>query len=123
MSNDKNTDDNLKEEDNSPSDSNCQHLLQKGDQFFKNEDFASALEVFTHGIEKVNSLFAPFHNNRGAVNLRVGNNRGAITDCSTALQLLVPKCSSNELQRAKAHMRIGTGMIKDFDNVIQAQKY
>ena len=123
LSNDKNADDNLKEEDNSPSDSNCQHLLQKGDQFFKNEDFASALEVFTHGIEKVNSLFAPFHNNRGAVNLRVGNYRGAITDCSTALQLLVPKCSSNELQRAKAHMRIGTGMIKDFDNVIQVQKY
>ena len=95
--------------DTNPSDSDCQHLLQKGDQFFKNEDFASALEVFTHGIEKVNSQFAPFHNNRGAVNLMVGNYRGAITDCSQALELLVPKCSSNEVPRAKAHIRIGTG--------------
>ena len=109
LSNDKNRDTDEVKGDTNPSDSDCQHLLQKGDQFFKNEDFASALEVFTHGIEKVNSQFAPFHNNRGAVNLMVGNYRGAITDCSQALELLVPKCSSNEVPRAKAHIRIGTG--------------
>jgi hypothetical protein len=96
-------------EDNNPSESDCQHLLEKGEQFFKNEDFASAIGVFTHGIENVNSMFAPFHNNRGAVNLKVGNLHGVITDCSRAIELLVPKCTSNEIQRAKAHVRIGTG--------------
>ena len=96
-------------EDNNPSESDCQHLLGKGEQFFKNEDFASAIGVFTHGIESVNPMFAPFHNNRGAVNLKVGNLHGVITDCSRALELLVPKCTSNEIQRAKAHVRIGTG--------------
>ena len=112
LDNDKNKDDGGTKEDNTPSDSDCQHLLAKGDQFFKNEDFASALEVFTHGIERVNSAFPPFHNNRGAVNLMVGNFHGAITDCSRALELLVPKCSSNEVPRAKAHIRIGTGMLR-----------
>ena len=96
-------------EDNNISESDCQHLLEKGEQFFKKDDFASAIGVFTHGIENVNPMFAPFHNNRGAVNLKVGNLHGVITDCSRALELLVPKCTSNEIQRAKAHVRIGTG--------------
>ena len=97
------------QEDTDPLENDCQHLLGKGEQFFKNGDFASALEVFSHGIQNVNSMFAAFHNNRGAVNLKVGNFHGAITDCSNALELLTPKCKSNEVQRAKAHLRIGTG--------------
>ena len=109
LGNDKKQEDDMEIKDDNPLESDCQHLLKKGEQFFKNEDFASALEVFTHGIQNVNSMFAPFHNNRGAVHLKVGNLHGVITDCSRAIELLVPKCPSNELQRVKAHMRIGTG--------------
>ena len=65
--------------------------------------------MFTYGIENVNTNFAPFHNNRGAVNLKVGNLHAAIKDCSKAIDLLTPKCKSNGPQRAKAHMRRATG--------------
>ena len=103
--------------DDNPIELDCQHLLEKGEQFFRVEDFSSAIEVYTHGINNANAMYAPFHNNRGAVHLRVGNLHGAITDCSKALELLVPKCKSNELQRVKAHVRIGTGEYKMMNSI------
>ena len=103
--------------DDNPLELDCQHLLEKGEQFFRVEDYSSAIEVYTHGINNANAMYAPFHNNRGAVHLRVGNLHGAIADCSKALELLVPKCKSNELQRAKAHVRIGTGECKMMNSI------
>ena len=58
----------------------------------------------------MNSIFflqtyAPFFNNRGAVNLKIGNFHATLTDCSTALDLLDPPCEANASHRAKAHLR------------------
>ena len=49
--------------------------------------------------------YAPFFNNRGAVNLKIGNYHATLSDCSAALDLLHPPCDANAAQRAKAHLR------------------
>ena len=54
--------------------------------------------------------YAPFYNNRGAVNLKIGNFHAAITDSSAALDLLTPPCEGNASQRAKAYLRRGKAL-------------
>ena len=51
--------------------------------------------------------YAPFYNNRGAVNLKIENFHAAITNSSAALNLLTPPCEGKASQRAKAYLRRG----------------
>ena len=102
--------------------SDLDYLLKRGQQFFTNGDYASAIEVFSHGIKmhpkhgrnKNRSLqiFADyFHstaklfNNRSACYLKTKNYLGALEDSSKALELLQPEVESNAQDRAKALSR------------------
>ena len=82
-------------------------LLKKAEQFFKAEDYDSAMEAYNYGINNLCPNYAPIWNNRAAVQLKLGNYREAINDSSKALQLLDPPVESNALMRAKAFIRRG----------------
>jgi dyslexia susceptibility 1 candidate gene 1 protein len=82
-------------------------LLKKAEQFFKAEDYDSAMEAYNYGINNLCPNYAPIWNNRAAVQLKLGNYREAINDSSKALQLLEPPVESNALMRAKAFIRRG----------------
>ena len=86
-------------------------LIQKGERFFKAEDYQSALEVYTHAIDNVTDNYPSFYNNRGAVHLKIGHYQAAISDCSKALELLTPPCDGNALQRFKALLRRGMALV------------
>ena len=84
-----------------------QELLQKAQNFFNLEDYESALEVYSYGIDQVCPNYPSVWNNRAAVHLKIGNFHQAIKDATKALELLDPPCESNAVMRVKALMRRG----------------
>jgi tetratricopeptide (TPR) repeat protein len=81
--------------------------MKKAEAFFHHEDYESTLEVYNYGLDRVCPDYAAMWNNRGAVQLKVGNYHQAIKDSSKALELLDPPVEANAIMRAKALIRRG----------------
>ncbi|KAK0088185.1 hypothetical protein PV325_012852 [Microctonus aethiopoides] len=98
-------------EDLRPEEQDPQWLKDKGDEFFKAGNYIAAISAYTHGIklsDKMTSLYA----NRSAAQYALGNYRRCAQDCSTALQLMIPKCEGNRESRARCHARLGAALCK-----------
>ncbi len=99
------------------------YLLGRGKSFFEAGDYASAAEVYSHGIKmypkhgkwiivlqrhiiKLIRLHpVPFYNNRCACYLKLNEMKGALSDAESAIGLLEPAVAANARDRAKAHAR------------------
>lgn len=86
---------------------NPQWLLNKGNSFFKDENYQSAINAFTHAI-RMDSKMPALFSNRSACHLKLRNYFKCIEDSSKALDLLTPPVQQNAASRCKAHIRRGT---------------
>ena len=82
-------------------------LRQKGNSFFRQENYQGAVNVFTHGINLYPKM-PEFYSNRAACHLKLRNFFKALDDSSKAIELLTPPCEANAKDRTKAHVRRGT---------------
>ncbi|KAF7993410.1 hypothetical protein HCN44_007913 [Aphidius gifuensis] len=86
-------------------------LKDKGDEFFKIGNYLAAISAYTHGI-KLSDKMSQLYANRSAAQYAIGNFQRCAEDCSTALELMVPKCEGNRESRARCHARLGAALCK-----------
>lgn len=86
-------------------------LKDKGDEFFKVGNYLAAISAYTHGI-KISDKMSQLYANRSAAQYAIGNFRRCAEDCSTALELMTPKCEGNRESRARCHARLGAALCK-----------
>eukprot|EP01135_Chromosphaera_perkinsii_P008991 Nk52_evm9s1569 gene=Nk52_evmTU9s1569 len=79
-------------------------LKDKGDRFFRGEDYASAINAYTEALT-MDPHRPSLHSNRAACFLALHRYHDCVRDCNTALQLLTPPVESNRMQRQKVHLR------------------
>ncbi|XP_006613936.1 dynein assembly factor 4, axonemal-like [Apis dorsata] len=94
-----------------PEERDPQWLKDKGDEFFKVGNYLAAISAYTYGI-KISDKMASLYVNRSAAQYALGNYRRCIEDCSKALELMEPKCESNQESRARCHARRGAAFCK-----------
>ncbi|XP_076752517.1 dynein axonemal assembly factor 4 [Xylocopa sonorina] len=94
-----------------PEERDPQWLKDKGDDFYKVGNYLAAISAYTYGI-KISDKMAPLYVNRSAAHYALGNYCKCIEDCSTALELMEPKCEGNRESRAKCHARRGAALCK-----------
>ncbi|CAH1170066.1 unnamed protein product [Phaedon cochleariae] len=98
-------------EDIRPEERNPQFIKAKGDEFLKNKNYLGAISAYSYGI-KLSKEFVDFYISRAEAHLAIGNNHKVLQDCSTALELLKPECSSNLQERAICIGRRGQALCK-----------
>ena len=79
-------------------------ILEKASHFFRVEDYASAEEILTCGID-IFPNSAKLYNNRTAVRLKTGNLIGCLEDSEKALDLMLPEVDANKSSRAAVRCR------------------
>ncbi|CAL7943177.1 unnamed protein product [Xylocopa violacea] len=94
-----------------PEERDPQWLKDKGDDFYKVGNYLAAISAYTYGI-KISDKMASLYVNRSAAHYALGNYCRCIDDCSTALELMEPKCEGNRESRAKCHARRGAALCK-----------
>eukprot|EP01137_Pigoraptor_chileana_P035821 Opistho-2@30450 len=82
----------------------AQWLKDKGDAFYRNGNFQSAVEAYTEAIKLDDGLPA-IHSNRAACYLRLGSYALCVEDCTSALSLLPDSMPVNRVSRARAYAR------------------
>lgn len=94
-----------------PEERNPQWLKDKGDEFFRAQNYLGAISAYTTGI-KLNKNFVVLYVNRSAAQFAIGNLHKTVDDSSTALELMTPICEANRVLRAKCLARRGAALIK-----------
>ncbi|XP_072140011.1 tetratricopeptide repeat protein 12 isoform X1 [Mobula birostris] len=88
-------------------------LKEKGNAAFKNEDYVTAVQYYTEGLEKLRD-FQVLYTNRAQAYNKLGKYEEAITDCKWAL-----KCNENCV-KAYVHMAKANVGLKKYE---KARKY
>ncbi|KAK2841764.1 hypothetical protein Q5P01_011964 [Channa striata] len=92
----------LKEEHRNPD-----WLKAKGDKYFANGDYLSAVNAYSLAI-RLNRKTPALYSNRAACHLKLRNLHKAIEDSSQALDLMTPAVAANAVARARASVRRGS---------------
>ncbi|CAK8693863.1 unnamed protein product [Clavelina lepadiformis] len=79
-------------------------LKDKGGQLFASGDYMAAINAFNLAI-RIQPRMPILFLNRAACHLRLRNLYKCAEDCSTSLDLMVPKVAANAKGRLKAHLR------------------
>ncbi|KAK2918318.1 dynein assembly factor 4, axonemal [Channa argus] len=82
-------------------------LKEKGDKYFTNGDYLSAVNAYSLAI-RLNRNIPALFSNRAACHLKLRNLHKAIEDSSQALNLLTPPVPANAAARARASVRRGS---------------
>ncbi|KAK9881512.1 hypothetical protein WA026_016392 [Henosepilachna vigintioctopunctata] len=98
-------------EDLRPEEKSPQFLLKKGDEFMRNQNFLGAISAYTFGIHLSNQ-FVDLYIARSRAHYAQGNYQKTAVDCSTALELMVPKLEANLKERADCIGRRGMALCK-----------
>ena len=93
-----------KQRDPSAIDSDPMWLCDRGKEFFKQENYQSAINAFTEAVT-MDPTCAPAYSNRGACHLKMGYPLGCAADCLKAISLLQPACDANAKSRLLAYGR------------------
>ncbi|XP_076246872.1 dynein axonemal assembly factor 4 [Calliopsis andreniformis] len=94
-----------------PEERDPQWLKDKGDEFYKVGNYLAAISAYSYGI-KISEKMASLYVNRSAAHYALENYHRCIEDCSTALELMEPKCEGNRESRARCHARRGAALCK-----------
>ena len=86
-------------------------LKDKGNQLYSSENYLGAVNAFNLAI-KVQPGMPILYLNRAACHLKLKNLYKCVEDCSTALDIMVPKVQSNARGRLKGHLRRATAFCK-----------
>ncbi|XP_059047787.1 serine/threonine-protein phosphatase 5 [Achroia grisella] len=99
----------------------AEKLKNEANEFFKKQNYNSAIELYTKAIEK-NSKNAVFFANRSIANLRLENFGYALSDASKAIEL-DRAYTKAYYRRAAAHMFLGKYKLalKDFEYVTKVR--
>ncbi|KAL3285217.1 hypothetical protein HHI36_019331 [Cryptolaemus montrouzieri] len=98
-------------EDIRPEEKNPQFLLKKGDEFMKSGNYLGAISAYSFGI-KISDKFVDLYIGRSRAHYAQGNYQKTALDCSTALELMVPKVDANLRERAECIGRRGMALCK-----------
>ncbi|XP_045464609.1 dynein axonemal assembly factor 4-like [Harmonia axyridis] len=98
-------------EDLRPEEKNPQYLLKKGDDFMSTQNYLGAISAYTFGIS-LSDKYVDLYIARSKAHYMQGNYQKTARDCSTALELLVPKIEANLKQRADCIGRRGMALCK-----------
>ncbi|XP_044758343.1 dynein axonemal assembly factor 4-like [Coccinella septempunctata] len=98
-------------EDLRPEEKNPQYLLKKGDSFMNNNNYLGAISAYTFGIT-LSDKFVDLYIARSRAHYAQGNYQKTARDCSTALELLIPKVEANLKERAECIGRRGMALCK-----------
>lgn len=94
-----------------PEERNPKWLKDKGDEFYKKENYLAAISAYTTGIQLTNNYFE-LYLNRAATHFHIGNYQRCAEDCTTAYELLTPPVPSNLKARVKCLVRRGAALSK-----------
>uniref|UniRef100_A0A336M803 CSON011766 protein n=1 Tax=Culicoides sonorensis TaxID=179676 RepID=A0A336M803_CULSO len=115
------------EEDLRPEERNPQWLKEKGDDFFKNQNYLGAISAYSTAIMLCDKYWELFLN-RSAAHFACKNFKKCIEDCTHALELLSPPCEANLDARKSCLIRRGAalarlGLIRQsYDEILAALK-
>ncbi|XP_026471176.1 dynein assembly factor 4, axonemal-like [Ctenocephalides felis] len=92
-----------------PEERNPTWLKEKGDDFFNKQNYRSAVNAYTAGIQ-INSKMPALYANRASAQFNLQHFNRCIDDCTKALELLVPACDANLKARASCIARRGAAL-------------
>lgn len=98
-------------EDLRPEERDPMFLKDKGDEFFRQQNFLAAISAYSTGIQIAGKCFE-LYLNRSAAQLALENYQRCAEDCSKALELLHPPVASNLKARVQALARRGAALSK-----------
>lgn len=98
-------------EDLRPEECDPMYLKEKGDSFFRNQNYLAAISAYTTGIKLAGKCFE-LYLNRSAAHLAQENFQRCAEDCTKALELLTPPVASNLKPRVQALARRGAALSK-----------
>lgn len=96
-------------EDLRPEERDPMYLKDKGDEFFRQQNYLAAISAYSTGIRLADKCFE-LYLNRSAAHLAQENYRRCAEDCSKALELLTPPVASNLKARVQALARRGAAL-------------
>ena len=99
-----------KQRDPSAIDSDPMWLCDRGKEFFKQENYQSAINAFTEAVT-MDPTCASAYSNRGACHLKMGYPLGCAADCLKAISLLQPACDANAKSRLLAYGRRAAALV------------
>ena len=99
-----------KQRDPSAIDSDPMWLCDRGKEFFKQENYQSAINAFTEAVT-MDPTCAPAYSNRGACHLKMGYPLGCAADCLKAISLLQPACDANAKSRLLEYGRRAAALV------------
>lgn len=86
-------------------------LKEKGDTFFRQNNYLAAISAYSTGIKLANKCHE-LYMNRSAAHFAQGNYKRCAEDCSTSLDLMNPPCALNLKSRCQALARRGAALCK-----------
>lgn len=98
-------------EDLRPEERDPMYLKDKGDEFFRQQNYLAAISAYTTGIKLASKCYE-LYLNRSAAHLAQENYQRCAEDCSKALELLTPPVPSNLKSRIQAFARRGAALSK-----------
>jgi dyslexia susceptibility 1 candidate gene 1 protein len=98
-------------EDLLPEERDPMYLKEKGDEFFRQQNYLAAISAYSTGIKLANKCYE-LYLNRSAAHLAQENYQRCAEDCSKALELLNPPVASNLKARTQALARRGASLSK-----------
>lgn len=98
-------------EDLRPEERDPMFLKEKGDEFFRKNNYLAAISAYTTGVNIAGKCYE-LYLNRSAAHFAQGNFQRCAEDCTKALELLNPPVSSNLKARTQALARRGAALCK-----------
>jgi dyslexia susceptibility 1 candidate gene 1 protein len=92
-----------------PEERDPMYLKEKGDEFFRKQNYLAAISAYTTGIQIADKCYE-LYLNRSAAQFAQGNYQRCAEDCSVALELLKPAVPSNLKARVQAFARRGAAL-------------
>lgn len=96
-------------EDLRPEERDPMYLKEKGDEFFRQQNYLAAISAYTTGIGIAGKCYE-LYLNRSAAHLAQENFQRCAEDCSKSLELLHPPVASNLKARTQALARRGAAL-------------
>ncbi|KAB7494020.1 Dyslexia susceptibility 1 candidate 1-like protein [Armadillidium nasatum] len=92
-------------------DDDKESLKSRASKFFESGNYEESIKIYTQLLDRCPSQ-ASYYSNRAASYLALNSYKKAITDCSKALELMIPASKENAKSRLLCHVRRGTSYVR-----------